>query len=660
MKKVRFEHIKITNFCGIKQFDSALHDRTIVKGKNAVGKSTVKKAIQYVLNVRDENGKEISGIRPHDENGVDIDGFTTSVELTVSVDGVENTLRKDFYQKKNRKGEYNGDDATEYFIDDVKKSTKKAYDEFVQTIMPNEACINANVLLEKDIAGRRAMLSAFSKHTTDDIIASSPLFEPIAGKVKANSIADLKKALREKINGSKNKSGLNDELKRIGVQIEVEESKKRDIDVAELELHRNAIKEQIAEIEAKEADISKQFEELQKLSYGVLELKFAESDLVRKANDDIDTKRRALNLQIGSLQSRLAEVERQININNQDIETAQKSIERNTILINAMRDNWTSTNKRVFDENSLICSYCGQEYPADKKEQLRAEFDTHKKEELADITVRGNELKSAIDKDKTEIEKIKAILTENETLKIELETQISKLETQYKGLPQSIDISDTEEYKAIQSQIAEKEAAMKKMSNAETIRQGLKDKKSELQSQLTKVNIQIALSEENVKIDEHIAELQKKQRDVSQQIADIESELDLINDFERNTAETLEKDVNEYFEFATVKMFDEYKDGSLKDICEFYVDGTPYSKGLNYSNRLLVEVDIAMAFQKKYDICAPILLDNAESIDSERIPNIENQLIAFQRTDDDKLIIENNENQTFVHIKPSNLSKGVC
>ena len=126
MKEVKFEHMKIINFCGIKQLEISLHDRTVVKGRNAVGKSTVKKAIQYVLNVRDENGKEISGIRPHDENGIDIDGLVTSVELTVSVDGAENTLRKDFYQKKNRKGEYTGEDTIEYFIDDVKKKHEES------------------------------------------------------------------------------------------------------------------------------------------------------------------------------------------------------------------------------------------------------------------------------------------------------------------------------------------------------------------------------------------------------------------------------------------------------------------------------------------------------------------------------------------------------
>ena len=201
MKTIKFNYIKISDFCNIKELSGKMFLKTVIKGKNAVGKSTVKKCIQFVLNTRDENGKEINGIRPHDKNGIDIDGLVTRVELTVSDDGVENTLRKDFYQKKNRKGEYNGEDATEYYVDDVKKRTKKAYDEFVQTIIPNEVCINANVLIEKDTATRRSMLLAFGKHTMDDIIAENSLFEPIAGKVKANSVSEIKKSLREKIKG---------------------------------------------------------------------------------------------------------------------------------------------------------------------------------------------------------------------------------------------------------------------------------------------------------------------------------------------------------------------------------------------------------------------------------------------------------------------------
>lgn len=639
MKKVIFKRIRIENFGTIEYLSKDLNQRTLVCGKNAVGKSTVKKAIQYVLNARDENGKEISGIRPHDEKGVDIDGLVTSVELTVSVDGAENTLRKEFYQKKNKKGEYTGEDATEYYIDDVKKGAKKAYDEFVSTLIPHEVCFNASTMLEKDTAGRRAMLSVFSKHTADDIIAENPQFQPIAGKVKANSVADLKKALREKINGSKNKNGLNDELKRIGVQIEVEGSKKRDIDVAELELHRNSIKEQIAEIEAKEADISKQFEEYQKLSDGVLELKFELNDLQRKANEELVHKKKELQTQIDEKNEYLLKISNGIQRNNREIAGYENDIENGTRERNRLAELWKSVNAETFDESTTICPTCHRELPADEIESLRSGFEQSKVERLAKIEKGGLEAKQDIENAKSMIPKLQECNKDNLANKEKLEKEVAEFEKQLSEIPQSINISDTEEYKAIQSQIVEKEAAMQKMNSADAIRQDLKESKSELQSQLTEVNTQIALAEENVKIDERISELQTKQREVTQQIADVECEIDLLKDYERKTAEALERDVNEYFEFATVKMFDEYKDGSLKDICEFYVDGTPYSKGLNYSNRLLVEVDIAKAFQKKHDICAPILLDNAESIDSNRIPNIENQLIVFQRTDDEKLTL---------------------
>ena len=640
MKNIVFKHIKINNFCAISSFSHQLHSKSIIKGRNATGKSTVKKAIQYVLNVRDENGKEISGIRPHDENGVDIDGLTTSVELTVSVDGVENTLRKDFYQKKNRKGEYTGEDATEYFIDDVKKGTKKAYDEYVATMIPHEVCINANTLLEKDTAGRRAMLSVFSKHTSDDIIAENPQFHLIAGKVKANSVTDLKKALREKINGSKNKGGLNDELKRIGVQIEVEESKKRDIDVAELELQRNSIKEQIADIEAKEADISKQFEEYQRLSDGVLELKLAVSDLKRKANEENNKKKHELDYEIVVTDERAIELENQIKRDEIYISSSSHNCKMFMKQIEGLRKEYTDTQNLEFDEGSLICSYCGQEYPAEKKDQLRAEFEDKKAQRLSDIAKDGKDLNNIIESQEKKRGECRKRIEENQSQLRVLKEKRKKLDFERSNIPVSIDISDNEEYKAIQSQIAEKESAMKKMNNANALRQKLKDKKSELHSQLAEVNTQIALSEENIKIDERIAELQKKQRDVSQQIADVERELDLLKDYERKTAESLERDVNEYFEFATVKMFDTYQNGDIKDICIFTHKGTSYDNNLNHGARMLIEIDICKAFQKLYEVECPIIIEDTESLDDEKIPNAGNQLIMLKRTDDEKLKIE--------------------
>lgn len=641
--QIKFKHICIENFCGIKQLYTLLYDRTMIKGRNAVGKSTIKKAIQYALNARDENGKEISGIRPHDENGVDYDGLITMSQLTVSADGAENTLRKEFFQKKNRQSDYIGENDTIYHIDDVKKSTKKAYDEFVSTLIPNEVCINANVLLEKDTAGRREMLKVFEKHTVDDVIAENPQFEELRGKLKANSVADLKKTCREKINGTKGrnaKEGLEDELKRIGIEIEVQESKKKDIDVAELELQRNAILEQIADMETKEADISKQYEEYQKLSDGVLELKFELNGLQQKANLDLEKKRSEIRAELSNLDNQKKDIARQIYLNNQDIQRAERSIERGQEEIKICCDEWSRITNLEFDEDSLNCAYCGQPLPQDKQEELTRNFANKKADDLESVTQRGNEWKAQIDKDKLELEQLKAVLKENEDEELNLLEAIKGLEKSLEELPQSIDISDTEEYKAILNQIAEKEAAMQQVNSADEIRQQLREQKSELQSQLVEVNTQIAIAEENIKIDEKIGELQEKQRKVSQQIADVERELDLLKEFGRKKAELLEKDVNENFEFAQVKMFDMFQNGEIKDICEFVHKGTSYDGNLNHGARILTEIDICRAFQKLYGIVAPIIIEDTESVDDDRIPEIENQLIMLKRTDDEKLTIE--------------------
>lgn len=640
MKTIKFNYIKISDFCNIKELSGKMFLKTVIKGKNAVGKSTVKKCIQFVLNTRDENGKEINGIRPHDKNGIDIDGLVTRVELTVSDDGVENTLRKDFYQKKNRKGEYNGEDATEYYVDDVKKRTKKAYDEFVQTIIPNEVCINANVLIEKDTATRRSMLLAFGKHTMDDIIAENSLFEPIAGKVKANSVSDIKKSLREKIKGSKNKEGLEDELKKINIQIDIEKSKKHDINASELELYRNVLKEQIKEIEKKENNISEQLKDYQKLSDGILELKFQESDLIRNANAKNEQRRNELKVKIDNNNAKIRQTENQISSYKNTIKGLEKKIDYLQKNVTIYREQWKIEKERVFDDGNLICSYCGRKYTEDKKEHLKKEFEENKQKVLDTITENGIQVKNELEEAKKLIKNTESKILEAKKIVKKLNHETSNFLEEYLKLPKRIDVSNTEEYKNIGLKITEKENALKKMQNGDSIRQKLKEEKEELKFKLDETNRKISLYEENVNIDERILKLQNKQREVSQQIADIESEIDLLKDFERKMAEALEKDVNSYFEYAQVKMFDTYQNGEIKDICEFYVKGTAYSRGLNHGARMLTEIDICRAFQKLYDIECPIIIEDSESLDSDRIPQIDNQLIMLKRTDDDKLIIE--------------------
>lgn len=119
---MRIKHIFLQNFCkfyGSNVVDTDLYDRTEVSGVNETGKSTIKRAIQYIFGCRDENGREITGIRPHDKDGNDIDGDITA-EVTVEIDGTERTIKKVCKKEYNKKGELKGN-VTECYVDGILK-----------------------------------------------------------------------------------------------------------------------------------------------------------------------------------------------------------------------------------------------------------------------------------------------------------------------------------------------------------------------------------------------------------------------------------------------------------------------------------------------------------------------------------------------------------
>ena len=640
---MKINSLTLENFCGHREKDSyPFGHKTIIKGANAVGKSTLKKAIQYVLNCRDENGKEIIGIRPHDENGVDVKGVETMAELGMTVDGRPIAMKKVFRENINKKGEFIGN-VTDYSISDIPKRLKD-YEEYLGEIIPNSICINAQEFLQKDTTNRRKLFEeTFSQHTVDDIIDENPEFESLRDMLKDGTVEELKTRCRVKLKGSKGKGGsrgLEDLLAEIPARIDEVEKQKVDIDVAELELQRNALNEQIAENKAKQDDVSKQFEEYQKLSDGIMELKFAQSDLVRKANESNNYKKSELENAISSkkflfkqTEKTIDECERQIDISKHHSVSLNESIE-------SYRNQYRKTQELVFDENSLVCSYCGQEYPQDRQEQIKADFESKKATEVKKITELGNKAKAELDKEKETIDSLEKELVEHRKSLDMLNNAIADLEKQLSDLPTNIDVTGTDEYKAIQSQIFEKEAAMQKENSADEIRKTLKVELEDLQSQLTEVEKQIAKSQFNVQIDERIEELRKEQREIAQKIADVEKEYDLLKRFDRRKAEILENDVNAYFDYVQVRMSEPQVNGDLKEVCTLVVDGESYDRNLNHGDKILAEMDICRAFQKKYGVCLPIILDDCESVDSWRVPQVENQLILIMRSDDKELKVE--------------------
>ena len=114
----------------------------------------------------------------------------------------------------------------------------------------------------------------------------------------------------------------------------------------------------------------------------------------------------------------------------------------------------------------------------------------------------------------------------------------------------------------------------------------------------------------------------------------------MLKEFTRKKNELLQADVNKYLNFATVKLFRPLLNGDTEECCDFVYNGEAYARNLNHGARMLTEVDICRAFQKVASVNFPIIIDDTESVDDWRIPQIDNQLILLKHTQDKELVIE--------------------
>lgn len=636
---MRIKSILLENFCSHKKFSADFGKVTHIKGSNEVGKSTIKRAIQFILNSRDENGKEVTGIRPHDSDGVEVDKLETIAEITVEIDGAEYQLKKNYHQDFNKQGEFKGN-STDCYVSDILKKTKD-YAEFVDGIIPNEMCINAQSFLRLDMAKRREILEkTFGTHTNESVINEFKEFEPIRALLNIGTVEELKKRCRIALKGDKSRKGLYDLLSDIPTRIDEVEKQRVDIDTAELELGKKAVMELLKSNQSKQASISEQQEELDKMSDGIMELRFNLNEVERKANAELSDKKKALQLRIVELNSKLFNVGMGIQDNAREIGCLENDITRLEIERKKLADKWKSVKAETFDESTIICPTCKRELPSDEVEQLKANFEANKAERLAKIEEIGMKAKNDILQAQQEISKLTECNQHNNVNKQKWEEELAVLKRELEELPSSVDMSANTEYMDIKAQIEDKQELLDKFNSFEKIRQQYKDEEIELNEKLREFDRQIARADINTSIDERINELQEEQRNLAQKIVDQEKELNLLEEFERKKAELLEVDVNNNFEYVKFKMFEVQVNGELKNICQPVVNGESYDRNLNHGNKILTEIDICRAFQKAHNVELPIIVDDCESLDEWRVPKVDNQLILIRRTDDNELKVE--------------------
>lgn len=615
--EIKLLGMRLENFMCYVDTEFSFYQLTKILAENGRGKSSIVAAFNWVLFNCDYELRDNPQVR-RVVDGKSVDDMDVSVTLMLDVDGKEVTLRK---VQKRIYGETVKDgvvvttvnDPNSYYINEVSK-TLKAFNEYLDVnIATLKMCSNINVFLNQKPKEMREYLFSLVDKTSDLDMAKSK-------SELAELVPFLEKYTCEEIRAMKNKikKDVDDNAKKLKGQIEEKERDvqlKQAIEISDLELQKNSLKEQIEDCIAKQTDNDKLMAEYDKASSDILDLKFKQGDLSRKANEGNIKARREIEDKISDKQFLVRQVEKTISETEKCIELSKKTIESITDYLNAERKKWTEENNRQFDENSLICPYCGNEYREDKKEQLRADFKKHKADTLKAITDNGNLYADRLSKEKKTLADLEAELPEHKESLGMLNTAIEVLTEQLSELPQEIDVTATEEYKALEQQIAEKEEAMHKANDISAVKAELKAQETALRQQLSECERKIA--ESNTEKDEQrLEELRVEQRTQEQNKTNAEKTLDLLDELDKAKNEALSDTINSHFGLVKWQLFEYAKNGNYKSVCVPMVDGKSILTTMsNKGNRILGRIDICNSIQKISGITCPIWLDDAESLD---------------------------------------------
>lgn len=669
--KAALKSLHLENFKGTKDKTYEFGKTTRVSGMNRLGKTTIATAWFWLL--ADKNYELVSNpnIRPDD-----VEECVPTVTAVLDVDGKKITIAK-VQKRKVGKPDANGISkvtlTNTYEINSVPKTERDFKADLGELGLSFDnllACSHPDVFTgQKPVDMRKVLFKMASTKTDAEIAATSEDTADVAKLLESYKFEEI-----EAMNNASKKKAV-EQLDAIPNQIIGLEKAKVDVDVAEQELAKADLERKIAEINQKIVGAGNAVESLRQEE---MQLQFDMSVITQDMSRELSAKRRELenslenyNPVVENIRKNISKTEGQIADNTQtivdaDVERKKLGEQYNAEKVKVFDETpyLFDESKWVFDESTTVCSLCGQTLPVEKIEQLKADFESRKEKARADATkrladakndfvattnsnfeeikVKGFAKKNLIDeltKKNVDLQAVIDDLKEQEKVAAEHKEELSK---QLSELPKEADYTQNEEYvklKARHNEVLAEIERLRASDDAEIVA-SLKIEKADLRSQLEEVNKIIAQAANNVRIDEQIADMQKKQREYEQAKADAEKILHQLKEVSKRKNELLVEEINQHFGIVSWKLFDYQKNGEYKEVCVPMVDGKEFGVTTNTGREIQAKLDICNSFQKFFDMHVPIFLDGAESLNDEYIPAVDTQLILLTVTEDKQLKVE--------------------
>lgn len=652
MKRVILKSITLTNFKGEKDRTTAFNpDVTTIKGANGLGKSRHFDAFIWLLFGKDSSDRKDYEIKTRID-GKELHNVDCTVSAVIIVDGEEITLKRSFVEewvrprgKAERVFKGNHTDCwwneVPVSVTEYAKRVSEIIDESLFKMLTNPAFfINMGMQLQRD-----TLFSIESALTDAELVAKKPEFAALIDRISGKSLSGFKREIAAR------KRLLKGELAEISPRIDqTEKLKPVTEDFTAIESRISELDAAIRTLDETIADINKAVRATYEAERGkarqINDLKSdaqkalfnAQSEENAKAYEANENRRELAGI-IKGKKNDLDSITRAIKGWEDDLKKAESRITDIDAQIITLRADWSKENGRAYDGND-ICPFCKQELPEAEKAAVRQKFTDTKNARLAEITEKGKALAASLAEWKEDAKNIRTNLDADRKAKADIEDEIASMNETLSGLvevkPRTLSLEAVAECVEIKGRIAAIEATVSH-DTASPDNSALVQKKSDLAAEKSNLLKRLAVRETIAKADAEINRLSDEEKRLAQEIAAIEREEIAIQDFNRIKIEECESRINSHFHFVKFKLYDTTNEGNIFEVCTPLIGGIPYGSA-NSASQVNAGLDIINALCRHFDVCAPIFIDNRESVNE--LIHTDAQIINLVVTTDKELIIE--------------------
>lgn len=662
--RISFRKVTIKNFKGVKDITIEFNGTiTEILGANHTGKTTTTDAIHWVLFGKNSEGATVFGIDPKDEDNNIIHHLENNVELVMTADSRELTLKKvrreNWIKPKGHDEEVLDSHTTDCYIDGD-KYTIKDYTAKIAELIP-EALFRAITApayfpsLKAD-EQRLLLVKMVGERSLEEVAKGSEQFEKFEELLKKMGGQDLKeyrqhlsyrmKELKKDIDTIPCRiEENNDALQKLNPSTDFTFIRKR---IEEMEKGIANYDEQLKDATAK---LNTDYDERMAQRKKVLEARTRKQE----AAETVERKNRQARMEhdneVAESQRTVNSLERQMADTDTDIQDYTRRMEKLEKKMVEFREDWARVEGEEFTwdetEDKVTCPTCGQRLPQDQikeiREKARHDFDTRHMAAQDELDSRAAELK----KSKADTE---ALIASAKNSKQQLESKLAKAKEYLTGAtmvePTELKVEDDEAWQQASQDERDEQAKLDQMTERQSAaNQSAEDdskriEASKQQLMTTRDSLRDELAKEGQIADrkQRIKELEEKLTQLNQQLTDMEQEDACAESLEHATIEDLETRVNKLFKMVRFQMFTTMLNGSTKPTCVLTMHGVPY-QDLSNSEKINAGIDLINAMAKFNNTYAPIVVDNAESI-NEVLPSDSQQILLVVSRDPQLTIIK--------------------